>query len=381
LLGASVAVATGCTAGARQAAPDSWPTGGWQRADPEDHGVDRFALDDVDARAVGEVPALSALLVVRHGYLVFERYYGGHEPEQLINVRSVTKSVTGTLAGAALRQGLLTGLEQTVETIIPERIPAGADPNVASITLWQWLTMTSGLAWEAAGDWQRLLAAPDWVAMTLGLPVTGIPGQTYVYNTGGSHVLGVSVAAAAGMPLEDYANDVLFRPLGIAPGDWMRSPQGEVSAGSGLEMTPRDMLKIGYLYLRQGEWDGEQILDPDFAAAATTWQSAGDATGGWAGYGYQWWITATNAGFPAYFALGYGGQHIFVVPALDLVVVAAIARRVDPSELRTPRYLIESIAAGCIPDQVGGVAPGSPSVVTSRRVMHGRVGSTTVRTG
>jgi CubicO group peptidase (beta-lactamase class C family) len=232
---------------------------------------------------------------------------------------------------------------------IPERIPEGADPRVADVTLWQWLTMTSGLQWDAYGDWQRLLAAPDWVAMTLGLPVVGIPGESYVYNTGGSHVLGVTVAKAAGMPLEDYADDVLFRPLGITPGDWMRSPQDEVSAGSGLEMTARDMLKLGQLYLRNGEWDGEQIIDPEYAAAATTWQSAGDSTGGWAGYGYQWWITATNAGYPAYFALGYGGQHIFVVPALDLVVVAAIARRVNRDELRTPRYLIESIAAACLP--------------------------------
>ena len=155
----------------------------------------------------------------------------------------------------------------------------------------------------------------------------------------------VTVAEAAGKPLEEYADDVLFRPLGITPGDWMRSPQDEVSAGSGLEMTARDMLKLGHLYLRNGEWDGEQIVDPEYAAAATTWQSAGDSTGAWAGYGYQWWITATNAGYPAYFALGYGGQHIFVVPALDLVVVAAIARRVNRDELRTPRYLIESIAA------------------------------------
>jgi CubicO group peptidase (beta-lactamase class C family) len=211
------------------------------------------------------------------------------------------------------------------------------------------LTMTSGLQWDANGDWQRLLAAPDWVEMTLGLPMVGIPGETYVYNTGGSHVLGLTVAKAAGKPLEDYADDVLFQPLGISPGDWMRSPQGEVSAGSGLELTARDMLKLGLLYLRNGEWDGKHIIDPDYADAATTWQSAGDATGAWAGYGYQWWITATDVGYPAYFALGYGGQHIFVVPALDLVVVAAIARRLDPEELRTPRFLIEFIAAACLP--------------------------------
>jgi CubicO group peptidase (beta-lactamase class C family) len=333
-----------------QTTPDYWPTRGWRVSTAAEQGVDEAALEAVDARAVAEVPAISALLAVRHGYLIFERIYGTYDGERPINVRSVTKSVTGTLAGVGLREGTLSGLGARTGDVIPERIPEGADPRVAEITLWQWLTMTSGLQWEAAGDWQRLLAAPDWVAMTLGLPVVGIPGETYVYNTGGSHVLGVMVAAAAGKPLEDYAEAVLFEPLGIEPGDWMRSPQDEVSAGSGLELTPRDMAKLGYLYLRNGEWEGKQIIEPAYAAAATTWQSAGDATGGWAAYGYQWWVTATNAGYPAYFALGYGGQHIFVVPALDLVVVAAIERRVDPSELRTPRYLIESIAAACIPD-------------------------------
>jgi CubicO group peptidase (beta-lactamase class C family) len=325
-----------------------WPTRQWTVDDPAAQAVDPDALEAVHERAPLEVPAISALLAVRHGYLIFERYYGGLEPDEPINVRSVTKSVTSTLAGAALRTGLLTGLATRTVEVIPDRIPAGADPLVEQVTLWQWLTMTSALEWAASGDWQRLLAAPDWVEMTLSLPVTGIPGETYVYNTGGSHVLGVMVAAAAGKPLEDYAQEVLFTPLGISLGGWMRSPQNEVSAGSGLEMSPRDMAKLGYLYLRGGEWDGEQIIEPQFAAEATTWQSAGDATGGWAAYGYQWWVTNTNAGYPAYFALGYGGQHIFVVPALDLVVVAGIERRVDPSELVTPRYLIESIAAACI---------------------------------
>jgi CubicO group peptidase (beta-lactamase class C family) len=334
---------------AQAEAPAYWPTDGWREADPAALAVDSATLADVDARAVGEVPALSALLAVRGGYLVFERFYNGYDGKTPINVRSVTKSVTGTLTGIARREGLLTALGQTVGEIIPERIPAGADPRVADVTLWQWLTMTSGLQWDAGSDWPRLTAAPDWVALTLGLPVVGIPGETYVYNTGGSHVLGVMVAKAAGMPLERYAEAKLFRPLGISPGAWMRSPQGEVSAGSGLEMTPRDMLKLGFLYLHGGEWAGATIVAPAYAAAATTWQSAGDATGGWANYGYQWWVTATNAGYPAYFALGYGGQHIFVVPALDLVVVAALERRVEPAELRTPRYLIESIAAACGP--------------------------------
>src|SRR5688500_7153841 len=105
--GAALAMVTGSGVLARQATPDYWPTDGWRTANADELGVDQFALDAVDARLPGEVPALSALLAARYGYIIFERYYGGQDPETPINVRSVTKSVTGTLAGAALRQGLL----------------------------------------------------------------------------------------------------------------------------------------------------------------------------------------------------------------------------------------------------------------------------------
>ena len=326
-----------------------WPTAGWHRATPASHGIDPTALAAVDTRVATETPDLSALLVIRGGDIVFERYYHGQQPGEPINTRSVTKSVTGTLVGIALGEGKLRSLDQTVGELIPDRIPPGADPRVADVTIKQLLTMTSGLAWDAGSDWPTLTTSDNWVELTLGLPVVGIPGETFVYNTGGSHLLGVIVAAATGQNLEDYAREKLFAPLGIAPGNWMSSPQGEPSAGSGLELTPRDMAKLGYLYLNGGRWDGVQIVPADYVAAATRYQSAGDATGGYANYGYQWWVTSTAAGYPAYFALGYGGQHIFVVPDLDLVVVAAVARRVAPEELRTPRYLIESIVAATTP--------------------------------
>ena len=327
---------------------DYWPTAGWRSGAPEEHGVDPAALSDVDARVRFETPDLSALLVVRDGYLVFERYYNGQEPDEPINVRSITKSVTGALIGIALAEGELTDLDQTVGELIPDRIPPGADPRVADVTLRQLLTMTSGLAWDASTDWPTLTGSDNWVELTLSQPIVGIPGETYVYNTGGSHLLSVILEAVTGRDPLDYAQEKLFDPLGIEPGEWPRSPQGERSGGSGLELTARDMAKFGYLYLNGGEWDGEQIVPADYVAASTTWQSAGDATG-LAAYGYQWWVTTTWAGYPAYFALGYGSQHIFVVPDLDLVVVAAVARRVPPAELRPYRGLIESIAAATVP--------------------------------
>ena len=117
------------------------------------------ACDHPGCSAVGEVPAISVLLAVRHGYLVFEQYYNGHMAEDPINVRSVTKSVTSTLAGAALRTGLLSGLDARTGDLIPNRIPADHDPLVEDTTLWQWLTMTSGLQWDERPCFERFSAA------------------------------------------------------------------------------------------------------------------------------------------------------------------------------------------------------------------------------
>lgn len=322
-------------------ARSDWPTAGWRTATPEEQGMDGDLLDEAGSRVPDELPDVSALLVARGGRLVFERYYGGVGPDDPIDVRSVTKSVTGTLVGIALAEGDLDGLDQPIGELIPERIPPGADPLTPGITLEHLLTMTSGLAWDAGSDYQRLIASDDWVGLTLGLPVAYEPGTVYAYNSGGSHLLSVILAEATGQDTATYARDRLFDPLGIEPGDWDRSPQRETNGGFGLELTARDMAKLGELYLNEGRWDDEQILPASYVRAATTEQSTGDATGG-TPYGYQWWVTDAS-GYPAFYALGYGGQYVYVVPNLDLVVVIAAARRVPAEELRSPRYLIEEV--------------------------------------
>jgi CubicO group peptidase (beta-lactamase class C family) len=331
--------------GAQPVSDEPWPGAAWATVDPVTSGIDALALEAISARVPVETPDLSELVVVRGGRLVWERSFGGHDPDEPINVRSITKSVTGLLAGAAIGQGAFSGLNQTVGETIPERIPDGADPRVAAVTVGQLLTMSSGIDWPSSGDWPTLTESPDWIAEVLRRPVIGVPGQTYVYNTGGSHLLGVMIAATVDQPLEAYAQETLFSPLGIRPGEWDISPQGEVNGGSGLQLTARDAARIGLLALRGGRWQDHKIVPADFVQTATSWQLQGDSTGGWEGYGYQWWITQTWAGYPAFFGLGYGGQHLFAVPALDLIVIALVERRVEPEELRSPRPLIESIAA------------------------------------
>jgi CubicO group peptidase (beta-lactamase class C family) len=301
------------------AASNDWPTVSLDAA-----GFDP-TLGDTLVAALANFPAVTGVLVVRGGSLALEHYRGGHDVDRPVNIRSTTKSVTSMLVGAALERGDLDSIEVTVGEVLADRIPDDADPAVADLTMRDFLTMTSGLWWDTHDDWPMLLAADDWVANTLRQPIVATPGEQFVYNTGGSHLIGVMLAAIVGQSLEDYAEDVLFEPLRIEVAGWMRSPQGEVNGGSGLELLPRSTARLGQLMLQGGEWDGAQLVDAAYAQASTTRQSDGEAvTGGSIGvaYGYHWWVTDAT-GYDAYFALGFGGQYTYVVPDLDLVVVVA----------------------------------------------------------
>ncbi len=296
----------------------------WTTASLADLGFDP-TLDDTIIASLPDFPAVTSVCVVRSGQLGFEHYVNGYEAGTVIDIRSVTKSVTSTLVGIALERGDLDSIDHTVGELIPDRIPDDADPQAAEITMRSFLSMTSGLWWDNHDDWPMLLAADNWVENTLRQPIVAPQGEVFLYNTGGSHLIGVMLAAVIGRPLEDYAEEHLFGPLGIVRGDWMRSPQGEVNGGSGLELLPVDMAKVGQLLLQGGRWDDAQVLTGDYATAATTWQSPGESvTGGSIGvpYGFQWWIT-DDTGYDAFFALGFGGQYVYVVPDLELVVVVA----------------------------------------------------------
>jgi CubicO group peptidase (beta-lactamase class C family) len=334
------------------AAPDSWPTTGWSTAAPEAQGMDPALLAQIEPRVEAEFPLLSGLLVVRGGDIVYEKYFNGQTADTPVHLWSVTKSVTSIAVGLAIKDGLLR-LDQTLGELIPELIPAGADPRTASVTVEDLLTMTSGWEWDSRTDVLHLDDADDWAVRTIELPLACDPGTCYEYNSGNAHLASVIVQKVTGEPMADYLQTRLFDPLGIARPTWRQSPQGETAGGFGLELTPRDAAKLGFLFLNQGTWDGEHIVPAEWVAAATSVHSSGTSPSGvnlgQAGYGYFWWATE-SAGFPAYFALGFGTQVIYVVPALDLVAVAVVAEpnvglQQDPVAL-IQEYVIPAALAG-----------------------------------
>lgn len=343
---------SGTTTSTPAAAHDYWPTQGWRTAAPADHAMDPTLLSRID-RAATTMRELRSVLVIKGGYLVFERYYGGATASTYHDVHSVGKSVTSALVGIALREGHLKSLDQTVGELLGRKLPAGADPRMAEVTVEQLLTMTSGLPPDPEDDYPPMFHSRDWLRSVLGRRLLHPPGEVFAYSTEGSQLLSAIVADTSGQTTLAFAREHLFGPLGIATdpaaepvwtpanGDpirapgfaWLRDPQGYHIGGGVMTLTTRDLAKFGYLYLRQGRWDHTQVVPADYVRASTQTQSSGAGLGELT-YGYHWWVT-TKRGHPAFVALGYGGQYVQVVPDLDLVVVLTTSAEVPESQSRT----------------------------------------------
>jgi CubicO group peptidase (beta-lactamase class C family) len=330
---------------------DYWPTNGWRTAPPKAQGMDPAVLATIPGNVSSLHPQVRSVLVVRHGYLVYEHYWQAMTASDGDNVQSVTKSVVSALVGIALGEGKLKGLDQTVGALLAAHLPKNADPRLARVTLEQLLTMTSGLAGDdpsLGGDprvSERQGASRDWVGHILGRRLATEPGSSFAYSSATSQLLSAIVADATGQSTLAFARARLFGPLGIAsakapqpvfvahpsraalqayqraPVAWPTDPQGYQLGFSGLKLPSRDLAKLGYLYLNGGRWDTTQVIPAGYVAASTRPHSTPppDSIGG-ESYGYQWWVTS-QARHPSFLAHGYGGQLVQVVPDLDLVVV------------------------------------------------------------
>jgi CubicO group peptidase (beta-lactamase class C family) len=311
----------------------------WAVVEPAEVGLSADQLELAHQTIISGYQDITGVVVVRSGAIGFEHYYGDeYGQDDPVDIRSITKSVTGTLIGIAIDDGLLS-LDSTLGDLVPDLIPANADPLTPGITVENLLTMTSGLAWDIGSDYQRLIAAEDWVEYTLSQPVAYQPGTFYAYNSGGSHLLSVIIEAVTGMDTIRYADTRLFDLIGINRPRWERSPQGDVIGGFGLSVTCRELARFGLLSLRNGAWGDERIVSEGWFPEATSYKAAGDTTG-YAAYGYQWWVIDDGA-YHAYFGLGFGSNYVYVVPALDLVVVVLKGFETPPNPVSIVRPLIE----------------------------------------
>lgn len=300
------------------ASPVYWPTNGWQSDTPESQGMDSSRLAQMLEQVSTNQTNLHSVLIIRNGYVVSEAYFHPYTAYTREHVQSVTKSVIGALVGIAVRDGHIKSADETLLSYFPNRIVANPGLEKESIRLKHLLSMTSGLDCQEFSGGPSMEQTTGWVQFMLDLPVSTTPGKTFGYCNGNAHLLSAILEKTTGMATREYANQELFAPLGIlatSDSDWGADPQGFTIGGYGLHLTSAELAKIAFLYLNNGEWDGQQILPADWVAASTT-QAVQKEDG--SGYGYLWTVYP-SAGH--YAALGLGGQQIHVYPAKNLIVI------------------------------------------------------------
>ncbi len=295
---------------------------GWLRASPGEVGMSASALLGATDAASG-IPLFRALLVARHGRLVAENYFGGTDSTTLFDVRSVTKSVVCALTGIALRDGVLPGTAASVALYLASSDTL--DSADSAVTVRHLLTMTSGYAWdETTGpDYNSWIVADNHVQYLLDRAHTAPPGATFTYNSAAAHTLGVVLEDAAATPLPRYASEHLFGALAVDTVAWESLDRGTVNGGAGIALRGRDLLKFGQLFLQRG-WSGDASVVPESWVDSVTrpqfaWRTVVGSLQR-VTYGMLWWVSDANPA--AFFAWGYGGQFVYVVPSRDLVVVA-----------------------------------------------------------
>lgn len=290
---------------------------GWAVSTPGAEGLDDASIERVYGIVFRENEYRTALslLIVRHGKLVAEGYL--RDPadiDRLVNIKSATKSVTSILTGIAIDKGFVKSVTQPISDFLPDYAPPGSEKG--RITLEDLLTMRSGLQWDNDEDTETLMVDEpgDSLAFTIDQPLLYEPGKRFHYADGNPHLMSGVLDQATGASLDDFAFETLLAPLKIDVYVWERHRDGIAYGAYGLYLRPRDLAKFGELMLRNGAWNGTQIVSPAWVTAST--QAVTNFNEG--PYGYYWWI---RPDMEAYAAIGHGGQYVYVVPADDLVIV------------------------------------------------------------
>ena len=288
----------------------------WTTITPELVRMNSDVLDDMIRDVENNDYNIDSILVIRNGFIVTEWYEDSFNKSSLCDVYSVSKSVTSALIGIAIDKGYIEGINELVLDFFPEKNISNLDAYKESMTIEHLLTLTTGLDWdEGLDNFNNWYASEDHVQFVLDRPMIHAPGLVWNYNTGASHLLTAILERTTNMSTIDFADKYLFGPLSIKDAFYIVDPQGVAYGGNGLMIKPRDMAKIGYLFLKNGMWEGKRIISSSWVSSSTTAIITLTPN---IGYGYQWWIYPNEE---CYQALGAGGSQISVLYKKELIVV------------------------------------------------------------
>ncbi len=318
----------------------------WTTAPPEENGFNPDLLDTLTKKlGAGQFGRITSLLIVRNGYLVYEEYFRGIKRDSLVQIYSCTKSIVSALIGIAIYDGKIPDVNVSLLDYLDgyECFPKNCHDSLfrEALTLEHLLTMTAGFEWDemnvpygnALNSYNQMVGSDDWIQFTLNRPIVAKPGTVFNYNTGLSGLMAIVLQNVSGWRVDYYAQAKLFKYIGIDTFEWRKSPTGIPITGSGLKLRPRDMAKFGWLYSQNGVWDGDTIVPESWINASIHPHCvlSGDKA-----YGYQWWMVRVtddqNNPIDMPYALGYGGQHIFVPKGFDLVIVVTADDDQDVAE-------------------------------------------------
>jgi CubicO group peptidase (beta-lactamase class C family) len=303
---------------------DYWPTEEWQISTPEEQGLDFDKLNRIDEVIEENDIEIDSVVIVKGGYIVYEKYYNYWSQYMAHTIQSCTKSFMSALIGIAIDMGYIDNVSQPILSFFPNSTIDNWDPRKENITLFHCITMSTGLEFhevdipyeDPANDLFEMYRRPDMWEYVLNRPMQYEPGTHWSYNSGGIELLGGVIEQTTGYGVADFAEEFLFDPIGIDYFSWWTVPaSGQYGCGGGLHLMPRDMARFGYLYLNEGNWNGTQVISSDWVNEST--QMYFD-TGGYYQYGYTWWGVQ---GQPFYEATGHYEQKIYILPEDDIVVV------------------------------------------------------------
>lgn len=346
-------------------AQTAWPAERWPVATPRAVGLNAAVLDSIDAEIrAGRYGYVDRFLVIRRGRLAYDRRYR-HDYDRIYGdsarlattlrthdragpynyfnawwhpyyrrgdlhtLQSVTKTVTSIVIGTAVTRGEFPSLDTPVLSFFDSGTVANVDDRKRRMTIRHLLTMTAGLEWDenrpygdTANTALGLEGSYDWIEFTIDRPMAEEPGTRFNYNSGATELLAHVFRRATGVDIEEYAARHLFAPVGIREWYWKRTPAGVVDTEGGLYLAAEDVARLWYLFLKEGTWNGRQVVSRDWVSASLT--PAADP-GGRAGarYGLKWWLypNPTDTTRVVWAGSGFGGQVPVAVPEDDLIVV------------------------------------------------------------
>lgn len=299
-----------------------FPAPEWTVHTPEAEGLRKQGLEQALDYAFQEGKHTQGVVIIRHRALVAERYEAGREARSFGASWSVGKSFASALVGIAIDRGLIANVDVKMSDYYADWKNTTKD----KIRLRDVLQMASGLSWVedyrpaggGSSDITQMVTSPDELGYASSREVKSEPGSVFNYSSGDSMLISGVLARATGMSAGEFAQQELFAKIGMAPVDWWRDTQGHTLTYCCVDTPSREFAKFGLLFLERGKWNGKQVISEAWIEASLS------SSPSFAGYGYFWWLPGrTNAQLPAdtFAANGVDGQHIYVIPSLDLVVV------------------------------------------------------------